>query len=231
MVGGAQLCVSLPSSIVPSSSEIARQMFAQVNSALAPLQSIFTIIDAIKAIFDCVSALPDVITKLDITALLECAPNMLEKVSKLISLIPPLSIPVVIRDVLTTMIVFLEGLRQDLEGAKIQADRILEAATAAALPGNGSLVGIVTCAQDFYTKVMSHTSASAEPFNRLIGVLNALLDMVPGVDPLPCIGGLDGTPQVIQDTLSAFITTLTIVRNILPGGLKLNPFVPKGANC
>lgn len=225
------MCVSMPDAVIPSSSEVARQFFAQINAALAPLGSIFTVMDAIKATIACVQAVPKAITELDVTGLLECAPDMAEKLSALASIFPPLSIPVLVKDIITAIIVFLEGLRQDLEGAKLQADRILEAATAAQQPGNSSLSAIVACAQAQYNKVMEHHAASAGPLNKLLGSLNMFLGMVPGVDPLPCIGGLDGTPQVVQDTLSAFITTLTIVRNILPGGLKLNPFVPKGANC
>ena len=229
--GGGQLCVNLPNAIIPSSSEVARQFFAQVNAALAPLGPIFAVMDAIKATVACVTAVPEAITKLDVTGLLQCAPDMAEKLSKLLTLFPPLSIPVLVRDLISAMIVFLEGLRNDLEGAKRQADRILEAATASQQPGNSSLAAIVSCAQGFYDKVMEHMSSSAAPLNRLIGVINAFLSLIPGVQPIPCIGGLDGTPSVIQDALRAFITTLTIVRNLLPGGLKLNPYVPKGANC
>lgn len=229
--GGVNLCASLPNSIVPDISEIARQAFAQVNSALTPLVPIFNVLDAIKAVFDCVSAVPKAITELDVVGLLECAPNMVEKVSKLAALFPPLSIPGTIRDVLSVMILALEGLKQDLESYKIQADRILEAATAAQLPGNAPLLGIVACAQDFYAKVMEHVANGATPLNRLLGLLNMLIGLIPGVQPIPCIGGLDGTPDIVIGILERFIQVLKIVRSLLPGGLKINPFVPKGINC
>jgi len=231
MPAGASLCAQLPNSIVPSSSELARQMFAQVNSALAPLSPLFTMMDTIKALFDCVSALPDVITKLDVTALLECAPNLAEKISKLIAIFPPLSIPATIRGILDSVIVFLNGLQQDLAGAQLQLDRILEAGTAAQIPGNEPLLAIVACAQDFYGKVMEHMANSAQPLNRLLGVLNMLLGLVPGAPTIPCIGGLDGSPAVIQEALEKFIAVLKIVRSLIPGGLLLNVYVPKGQNC
>lgn len=206
-------------------------MFAQVNAALTPLVPLFTIMDAVSALFDCAKAVPEAITKLDVTGLLQCLPDLVEKVGKLASIFPPLSLPVTIRDILTVMIAFLEGLRSDLEGAQRQLDRIAALSTAAQQPGNTSLQAILDCAQSFYSKVMEHTSNSAAPLNRLLGLLNQLLGLIPGVQPIPCIGGLDGVPSVIQDTLSAFIDVLTIVRNLLPGGLKLNPYIPKGANC
>lgn len=229
--GGAQLCVSLPSSIVPSASEIARQFFAQVNSALTPLTPIFNILDAVTAVFACVKAIPDAITKLDVTGLLECAPDMVEKVQKLLTLFPPLSIPVMVRDILTAIITFLDGLRNDLDGATRQLERIAQASLLAQEPGNFNLLGAITCAQDMYSKIMEHTAGAAEPLNRLFGLLNLFLGLVPGVDPLPCLGSLTGIPTEIQEALGVFIEVLTIVRNLLPGGLKLFPYVPKGDNC
>ena len=228
---GATLCANLPNSIVPSTSELARQMFAQVNSALAPLSPLFTMMDTIQALFDCVSALPKVISELNIVPLLECAPNLAEKISKLAAIFPPLSIPSTIRSILDTVLVFLTGLQQDLAGAQLQLDRILEASTAAQIPGNEPLLAIVNCAADFYGKIMEHTANSAQPLNRLLGVLNMLLSLVPGAPTIPCIGGLDGSPAILQGILEKFIAVLKIVRSLIPGGLVLTNYVPKGANC
>lgn len=229
--GGVTLIASLPNSIVPNSSELARQMFAQVNSALAPLMPIFNVLDAITTLKDCVTAVPKAILSLDPTPLIECAPKMLEAVSKLASLIPPLSLPSTLRGIIDTMIVAAEGLREELEGAKLQLDRLLEAGTASQLPGNSPLIAIVVCAQSFYNSVMQHTANTATPLNKLIGVVNLLLSLIPGDIQIPCIGGLDGSPSVVQGILEKFIAVLKIIRAILPGGLKLNVFVPVGPNC
>lgn len=231
MPGGAVLSASLPNSIVPSSGEIARQLFAQVNAALTPLSPVFAIMDAIKAIVDCVTAVPEAITKLDVAGLLQCAPDMVNAFAKVAAIFPPLSLPQTIRDILAAIIAFLEGVRSDLEGAKRQLDRIAELSTAAQKPGNAALLPILGCAEAFYSKVMEHTANSAAPLNKLLGLINMLITLIPGVQPIPCLGSLDGTPSVIQDLLSAFIDVLTIVRNLLPGGLVLNPYIPKGANC
>ncbi len=231
MPGGAQLCVNLPVVVPPSASEVARAMFAQINAALAPLTPIFNLIDAIAAVVACVQAVPEAITKLDVFALVQCVPDMVEKVAKLMSLIPPLSIPVTIRDILTVIIAYLSGLVADLEDAKAQLQAIALANLKAQTPGNAGLFGAVLCAQGLYEAGMANMAAGAEPLNRLMGILNALLALVPGVDPLPCLGSLDALPTVVIDTLNAFIDILNIIKNILPGGLKLFPYTPKGANC
>lgn len=230
--GGATLVAGLTSSIVGTSSELARQMFGQISSALAPILPLLDLVDAVTSMTECIKAVPSALVELDPTKLIECAPNMISAVAKVANLIPPLSLPATIKGILDTLIVALEGVKQDLEGAKLQLDRLLEAGTASQLPGNSPLVAIVACAQSLYDAVMQYTANTAAPLNRLIGLANLLLSLIPpGSLVIPCIGGLDGAPQPIIDLLEKFIQTLKVIRGILPGGLKLNLFVPKGANC
>lgn len=231
MPGGASLCVNLPDATPPNASEVARAMLAQVNAALTPLTPLFNIIDAVVSIVACVQAIPDAIIKLDPSGIIQCVPEMVQKLSKLLAIIPPLSIPITIRDILAVIIAFLSGLKSDLEDAKIQLNRILVAQLKAAQPGNSKLLDVISCAQATFDAMMAHIREGAAPLNRLIGLLNALLGLVPGVDPIPCLGSVEGLPQPVIDTLTTFIDVLTIVRNILPGGLKINLYTPKGANC
>lgn len=231
MPGGAELCVNLPNIIPPNASEVARAMLAQVNTALTPLTPVFNIIDAVVSIVACVQAIPDAILQLDPAGLIQCIPDMVEKISKLLTMIPPLSIPVAIRDILAVIIAFCEGLKSDLEDANQQLERILQAELKAATPGNSGLLTVIACAQSAYDAFMSNIREGASPLNRLIGLINALLALVPGVDPMPCLGSLEGLPTPLIDVLTAFIDILTIIRNLLPGGFKINLFTPKGANC
>lgn len=231
MPGGASICASLPSLTIPTTSEIARQLFAQINSALTPLLPAFAIFDVLKALADCAKAVPEALVSLDPTGLIECAPALAEKLAKVVSMFPPLSIPVAIRDCLGAIILFLQGVQEDLQGAQQQLDRILEANTAAQLPGNSNLLAVVACAQSFYDAIMSHIAAGATSLNRLIGLLNTFLGFIPGVPPIPCIGGLDGVPSIVIGIIEKFIDALKIVRSLLPGGLKLFPYTPKGAGC
>lgn len=226
------MVAGLSGSIVGTSGELARQMFGQINAALAPILPLLDIVDAITSVGECVKALPKVITELNVVPLLECAPLMVQALAKVANLIPPLSLPTTIRNVLEVMIVAAEGLKQDMEGAKLQLDRILEAGTASQLPGNSPLIPIIACAQSFFTAVMEHVANTATPLNRLVGLLNLLLSLIPpGSIQIPCIGGLDGAPQPVIDLLEKFIQVLKLIKSLIPGGLKLNLFVPQGAGC
>lgn len=207
-------------------------MFGQINSALAPILPLLDIVDAVTSMTKCIQAVPAALVELDPTKLIECAPRMIEAVAKVANLIPPLSLPATLKGIIDTLIVALEGMKADLEGAKLQLDRLLEAGTASQLPGNSPLIAIVACAQSFYTAVMQHTANAATPLNRVIGLANLLLSLIPpGSLVIPCVGGLDGAPQPVIDILEKFIQVLKVIRAILPGGLKLNLFVPQGAGC
>lgn len=207
-------------------------MFGQINSALAPILPLLDIVDAVTSMTKCIQAVPAALVELDPTKLIECAPRMIEAVAKVANLIPPLSLPATLKGIIDTLIVALEGVKQDLEGAKLQLDRLLEAGTASQLPGNSPLIAIVLCARSFYDAVMQHTANTAAPLNRIIGLVNLLLSLIPpGNIVVPCVGGLDGAPQPIINLLEKFIQTLKVIKSLLPGGLKLNVFTPVGANC
>lgn len=231
MPGGIPVCASHPMATPPTASEVAGAMFAQLNSALAPLAPVFNIIDAIAALAACAQAVPKSIKELDPTEITKCIPDLVEKVSKLMSLVPVLSIPVMIKDIINVIIAFLEGLKSELEGAKLYLEAIAAAQLKAAQPGNGGLLSAISCAQSQYSAYMQNIGVTATPLNRLMGTLNAFLALVPGVDPLPCLGSMDGLPDVLVDTLTTLVDVLKIARSVLPGGLKIVPYAPKGVNC
>ena len=65
-----------------------------IQPALTPLMPVFDIIDTVVAVFNCVKAIPDSLgPPPDPTALAACIPELAEKVSKLLKLIPQLSLP------------------------------------------------------------------------------------------------------------------------------------------
>ena len=49
--GGAEMAVQLPDTGIPDPMQLAKQMMAQANAALAPLVPVFNIIDTVMALF------------------------------------------------------------------------------------------------------------------------------------------------------------------------------------
>ena len=73
-----------------------------IQPALTPLMPVFDIIDTVVAVFNCVKAIPDSLgPPPDPTALAACIPELAEKVSKLLKLIPQLSLPSTIIGIIT----------------------------------------------------------------------------------------------------------------------------------
>lgn len=217
-----QVCVSLPNVNNADPSELLQAILGQINSALAPLNPIFNIIDAVIAVFDCVKAIPKAITELNPLPLIECIPNLAEKVMKLLELIPQLSLPFLIVDVIDVIIFFLETLRSQIAALQARFARILEAGIKATEPGNVALALVLDCINTNFDADLVNLNEQAAPLNRLLGILDFILELTglkfllskAGVDVFPCVGSLSldgGTPL-----LDLLIKLLNLIRNLIP---------------
>jgi hypothetical protein len=214
--GGAQICAQFPT-IPTDNGEAVKQALAQVNSALAPLQPVFNIIDAIIAVFNCVQAIPDAITNLDVTGLVECVPDMVEKVQRLLALIPQLSLPLLLVEVIDCMINALEALKAQLTHIAAEYQRIIAAGLAAAEPGNVALRTIVDCAELDLNAFLEFANAGLDPLNRLIGLVSAFLGIL-GIDALAPVAAVTD-PALIEASLTPLtilIDSFKLVRDSIP---------------
>lgn len=214
--GGAEICFTLPN-IPGSDGEALRGLLAQVNSALAPLAPIFNIIDAIIAVFNCVSAVPDAIANLDPIALFECVPDMAEKIAALAQLIPQLSIPATVVDILDLIIRQLQSLRNDLFRIAVYQNLVIAQGLKAAEPGRIALRLAVDCAQVDIDFEIASLNAQNEPLNRLIGIIGLLLAPF-GINLSESLGTITDVSN-IEETLApidALIDVLVVVRKLVP---------------
>jgi hypothetical protein len=218
--GGTKICAQVGYEL-GDPSEITRSLVAQVNTALAPLMPVFDIIDFAKVLFDCISAIPDAITNLDPTALINCLPGLHKKLEALLALLPIMSIPLLVKSLIDVMINMLIGLKMDLTTLIRQQLRILAAATKAAQVGALQLV--VDCASGNLDAHLQNMNSSLLPLNRLVGVLNLLLNTV----GLPCIPTFAGLSKVATDQLKIIdnaIAILEAIKALIPvGDLHLPP--------
>lgn len=214
--GGTEVCATMPDLVPPSPDKLIRQLFAQANAALAPLQPVFNIIDAVVAIFDCVKA----ISTLDPVKIIECIPNLAEKVAALLKLIPQLSIPALVAGLIEVLVLYLRGIRNQLVRARELLVRLLDAETAATRPGNLALARVLPCALDDLDKLIAWQNESAKPINRLIGVINLFLEII-GLSrfKIPCLGTFLADLGVLDDQIELvdlLIQLLEIIRAAIP---------------
>lgn len=211
--GGIEVCLLFPSLVPPTPDEQMKQLFAQINSVLAPMTPIFNIIDAVVQVFECAKAAATG----DIQKIVECIPNLAEKVNKLLALLPYYSIPLLIVEIIDALIVYLRGQRSQLVRQKEYLERILAAQLASAQPGNIQLANIAACAIDDLTDLFQNMNEGNAPLNRLIGAINYFLHLIGVTECVPSIGAF--TPNTIDPALialDALIEFLTVLRGIIP---------------
>lgn len=214
--GGAEMCVQMPSVSVPDPSELSKQLMAQANAALAPLMPVFNIIDTVIALFNCVKAIPDALgPPPDPSKLAKCLPDVAKKVSKLLKLIPQLSVPLMIVGLIDVLLAFLEGIRGQLKAVIAAQVRIAAAATRAAELGNVQLSTIVDCANANIEAQMKNLGESAAPVNRLIGVINLFVELA-GLPKLPDLSNLGNDAQAALGVLDPLVDQLKAARSAIP---------------
>lgn len=214
MPGGVELSVMTPE-IGPTRISVAKNLLTQANAALAPLTPFFNVLDAVIAVKDALTAIPRCISNLSPGPLLNALPVVNQKINKLLALLPQLSVPILVRDVIEALILSLNGIIDLLEAVLVQEAKIAAAATKASEPGNAALAAIVICAQTTNDAQKAEIAAGMAPLNRLIGVLNLFLKLI-GQKPLPNLASLPANTQDAIDQLQGVVDLLEKVRKSIP---------------
>ena len=221
-IGNQNISIRLPggptlqpmvSAVIPTNLQVVKNLLSQASSALAPLSPIFNIIDAILAIKDFASAVPELVV--NPAAVIEALVKLLQKVAALASLIPQLSVPILVVDLIDVVIVALQGIIAELNTIVDQLERIETARTIAQNEGNVSLLDVTVCADNLLTSIQSSLSNSLGPLNSLFGVINLFLSLI-GQDGIPSITDLPDDPNEAIDSLNDVISTLTVIRQSIP---------------
>lgn len=230
--GGARVCATVGFE-TGDLSGIITNLLGSVNAGLAPLQPLLNIFDVLKAVFDCIQAIPDTLgPPPDPTAILNCIPGLAKAIDKILMMYPPLPIVVMVKGVLNAILLGLQGMQQRLRALIAQAERIANTALRAAQLGGGigvKLQEIADCASSNLEAQLQNTQASVAPLNRLIGLINTLLELV-GLPCVPIIGAPGEVGDAVLAPLSAAIEVLQQIIALIPGGVSL-PVLPPAGEC
>lgn len=210
--GGATLQV-LTSQTIPNGLQVTKSLLSQASSALAPLAPIFNLIDALLAVKEFAEAVPKLLT--DPTALAEAIINLVEKIAKLASLIPQLSVPLLIVDLFDVVIGALDGVVTELEKVVAQEARIQAAIAKAQESGNEALQDSIDCANDINDQVKAGIAAGVAPLNPLFAVMNIFLGLI-GAPEIPSIENLPDDASEAVEYLGDFVDILQNARDAIP---------------
>lgn len=219
---GQEICATLPQLTNADQAELVAQLFAQLNSALAPLSPILDIVDIVLTIVDCIKAIPEAIIKLDPTGLIECVPALLEAVNKILALIPALSLPLMLIDIIDGFILYLQAQAALLTQAAARIIAITNAALKAAEPGQFALAGTIDCINANFSIQIENLSSNNAPLNRIIGQINKFFEIL-GIPIMPCLA-IDIDPTIAAAQIQQLINLLLKLRNLIPF---VNPPIPQ----
>lgn len=192
-------------------------MMEMVQPALTPLVPLFNVIDTVVAIYNCVKAIPDALSMPpDPTAIAACLPDLAEKISALLRLIPQLSLPYTIIGVVDLVIQTLEKARSQLLHLQQQMVQITGATERARDLGDAGLMAIAACAEANVAQEAANIGRSLGSMGKLLGLLDMFMEMVGG-PKVPDLSSIAGRPlDDVIPPIDALVKTLRTVRDAVP---------------
>jgi hypothetical protein len=201
-----------------------RALLVNLNGVLAPFMPIFKIVGFAKDVTDAIKAIPDCITNLNPSPLVQKLVKVAADVEELLEVLPQASVPVMLRDLVGLLIVYLEGVRSQLQGLEIQA-RVAVSLMATAAPlqttnpdAYAELTGIAGACVTDGTDVMTALDAQSCPYNALAKTIAAVADLIglPAPPLLPCFNvSANLSPSAYNAALETAISALDLALSVL----------------
>jgi hypothetical protein len=203
----------LISTPVPSNLQVVKNLLSQSSAYLGPLAPVFNLIESVLAVKDFAEAVPKIL--FDPPAVVEAIVKLVEKISKLASLIPQLSVPILIVDLIDVVIISLNGVVDEYEVIIDKINEIENAKQIGSSENNTFLLQVIECAEELLDIGQSSVASSMEPLNSLFAVINLFMNLI-GQEGIPPIDDLSDDPEEAIDELNATIKVLTDIRNAIP---------------
>jgi hypothetical protein len=209
--GGLCLSALFDPGNYPRVSDLVMAQLQQVGPAMAPLKPFFDVLDTALAIFRCIESIPDCITQLDPSGLINCIPDLAEKINQLLSLVPQLTIPRLVAGLIRNLAAFLRAFADDLAYLQVRLARIAQAVSRAADLSDVTWGGFLTCAEATVQDELDALAIALRGIGRIILLANILLSLVGGAPEIPCFG----TMLQDADALGPVITAMRALATLL----------------
>lgn len=181
-----------------------------VQPALTPLMPAFDILNAVLGVFDVLKAIPDPF------AIAEAIVKLAEKIAKLAGLIPQLSLPLTVVELVDLVIGVLGDARDVLVQLQERKTAVTAAQERAAELGDAALAEIAECAAANIEQEAANLGKRLGALGSLVGIFNLFLGMIGGPE-VPDLSSIGGKPlDEVIEPLDALVTTLETVRSAIP---------------
>ena len=214
--GGAQLCSSTPAATPPDPFDVVMSLMGQLNTALGPLAPIFTILDTVVALIDTVKATPKIVIAPDEFA--EALKKLAEATAQLLRLIPQLSIPIMLVDILKAMALTMAELANWVVLLVEAFESIALSEQAAAQYDLSGLAEVALCGRAQLEASIAAQSEALAPLNTIINTVNALMEVIGlGAFALPTLGDIDTENlDVVKETFEAIAEVMLTIVEVIP---------------
>jgi len=201
-----------------------RGLLAQMNGVLSPYLAIFEIVKFAMDIVSALNAIPDCITQLSPAPLVNKMVKVAQDIDQLISVLPQVSVPVMIKDLLGALITYLVGLESQIQGLKnataITVNLENEAADLESTDPDaaGELTMIVGLAVGDATTTVAILDANSCAFNTLVGTIITLVQLIgaPAPQLLPCFGSAGiSSAAALNEALATVLTAIEDLITVL----------------
>jgi hypothetical protein len=189
----------------------ARALIGAANAALAPLGPVFRIIDAVLAVKGFAEAVPELIVNPG--AVVEAVVELVAKIGRLASLVPQLSVPLMVLGLVDAVITLLQGVQAELVVIEQQVARVEATRTsAAALPpdAQAALLAIADAATAQVEVRRADLATALGSVQPVLGILNVFAGMA-GLPALEVSGGASSEALgTAVEALQAFRSTIPV---------------------
>lgn len=217
--GGAAMSYQSPT-LWADSNDVCRGLLGQLQGALVPMKPLFDVIAAVLCLKDIVTAIPDAIEELNPGKVSDTIRECLPRIENLLQLVPQLSVPIMVCQVLSVLTCVIEGATTELQIYILKQTAILEASQL--IRGSSDpLFNIVECANRLNANRLCAVNESMSPINSIIELINVFLTLI-GLDPLPTFGEMAAEATVAIDQLRDLVSLLRTLQLALGCGPVLN---------
>lgn len=207
------LSMTLPGGVTMQQQDLLKA----IQPALTPLMPVFNILDAVIAVFNTVKAIPESLgPPPDPTKLVKAIVEMTKKVSKLLRLVPQLSLPYTILGVVDLVLDTLSTLRNQLLFLQRQSSQVGAMMQRAAELNDAGLAAVAACARANLEQEAANLGKGLGALGTLLGILNVFLAMVGG-PAAPDPSAISGKPlDEMVKPLDELVKTLQQLRSAIP---------------
>lgn len=219
------LCFEIPNidlckALLPGSIEFQDpDLLRLLQPALAPLVPLFNILEAVVAIKNCIEAIPAALgPPPDPRPIIDCIPTLAEKIQKLLGLLPQVSVPTLVANIIDCIISELRKLRSFIAGLQAQLQRIATIIDKAAELEDPNLQLIAACANERLASTLDDKMKALIVLGRLLGLIKLFMEIAGlPADKVPTFESIATAPlaEVLEPIDAMLDILITIRRTVL----------------